>query len=185
MTRSAVTLRFATTQDAETIADVSRSTFYETFAAQNSSKNMEMFLNEQFTRPRLIKEVGLPENTFLLAYYNNELAGYVKLRESEVPKQLRDFKCLEIARIYVIQSFIGKGIGKALMQASIDIARDRNLQVVWLAVWEHNLRAFNFYSSWGFEVFGSQVFLLGLDLQKDWLMKLILNPLVKKEPNHS
>jgi diamine N-acetyltransferase len=171
MTRSAITIRFATEADAETIADLSRDTFYETFAEHNSSKNMQMFLDEQFTKPRLIKEVGLTENTFLLAYYNKELAGYVKLRQGEVPKQIKRFRSLEIARIYVVKSFIGKGVGKQLMQASFDIAKERNMEVIWLAVWERNFRAFKFYSSWGFEIFGSQVFLLGMDLQKDWLMK--------------
>jgi ribosomal protein S18 acetylase RimI-like enzyme len=177
MTISPVTIRFATENDAELIADLSRATFYETFAQYNSSKNMELFLKEQFTRPRLIKEVGAIENTFLLAYHNKDVAGYVKLRQGEVPKQLKGTPALEIARIYVVRDFIGKGVGKELMQASIDIARSRKLEVVWLAVWENNDRAFKFYSSWGFEKFGTQVFLLGMDLQKDWLMKKELQEL--------
>lgn len=175
MKSSGVTIRLATEADAEMIADVSRTTFYDTFAAQNSSKNMELFLNQQFTRERLIKEVVLVENTFLLAYYKDELAGYVKLRQGESPKQLKGLKALEIARIYVLKEYIGKGVGKQLMQTSIDIAKSKKLQVIWLAVWEHNLRAFKFYSSWGFHKFGNQVFILGMDFQKDWLMKLDLD----------
>ena len=171
MTRSSITIKFASEADAETIADLSRATFYETFAAQNTGKNMELFLKEQFTRPRLVKEVSLPENTFLLAYHNDMLSGYVKLRQGDVPKQLKGLKALEIARIYVVKAFIGRGVGKELMQACFDIARERAMQVIWLAVWEKNSRAFEFYSKWGFEIFASQVFLLGLDLQKDWLMK--------------
>lgn len=34
-----------------------------------------------------------------------------------------------------------------------------------------NKRAFEFYLKWGFEIFSSQVFLLGNDVQKDWVMK--------------
>src|SRR5687768_15644708 len=146
MTISPVTIRYATESDAELIADMSRSTFYETFAAYNSSKNMELFLKDQFTRPRLIKEVGAVENTFLLAYHNKEVAGYVKLRQGDVPKQLKGLRALEVARIYVVKDFIGKGVGKELMQASIDIAKDRKLDVIWLAVWEKNERAFRFYT---------------------------------------
>jgi len=171
MTDSMIYIRHATTEDAVTIADLSRSTFYETFAEQNSSKNMDLFLNEQFTRDRLVKEVGAEGNTFLLAYYSNDLAGYVKLRQGQFPKQLKESKALEIARIYAAKEFIGKGVGKLLMQASFDIANERNMPVIWLAVWEHNERAYNFYKNWGFEIFGSQLFLLGHDLQKDWLMK--------------
>lgn len=171
MTETQVTIRFATESDAALIADLSRATFQETFAPYNTEKNMELFLKEQFTRPRLMKEVGLSENTFLLAYHNQNISGYVKLRQGEVPKPLKGKKALEIARIYVVKEYIGKGVGKELMQASFDIAHERNLEVIWLAVWEKNTRAFDFYSRWGFENFGSQIFLLGLDLQKDWLMK--------------
>src|SRR3954471_9463860 len=181
MSNQLITLRQATLHDAETIADLSRSTFYETFAAQNSIRNMELFLNEQFTRSRLINEVGADGNTFLLASYKGDLAGYVKLREGEKPRQIKKISALEIARIYVVKEMIGKGIGRALMEASINTARERNLQLIWLAVWEHNTRAFDFYKKWGFEIFGSQVFLLGMDIQKDWLMKKNLEAPIKEK----
>src|SRR3954468_9300138 len=107
MTTMSVHIREAMAKDAEAIADLSRSTFYETFAAQNTSKNMDIFLSEQFTRQRLIEEVGTAGNTFLLAYYKDEIAGYVKVRQGEAPKQLKGRKALEIARIYAVKSFIG------------------------------------------------------------------------------
>ena len=171
MKSSAIEIRIASYEDAETIADLSRSTFYDTFSEQNSSRNMELFLKEQFTHTRLVSEVGAKGNTFFLAYLGGTLAGYVKLREGEAPKQFTGQKTLEIARIYVVKSCIGKGVGHQLMQVSLETGRERKLDMAWLAVWEHNTRAFNFYSQWGFEIFGTQVFLLGYDLQKDWLMK--------------
>ena len=169
-----VTIREATIYDAATIADFSRETFYETFAEYNTEEDMLIFLNRQFTRDVLVAEVGLSYNTFLLAYKNGLLAGYVKLRESRGPMELKGFPSLEIARIYVAKSMIGQGIGKELMQCSIDIARSRQKELVWLAVWEKNDRAFKFYTRWGFETFSRQVFVLGTDLQNDWIMKKIL-----------
>jgi ribosomal protein S18 acetylase RimI-like enzyme len=38
-------------------------------------------------------------------------------------------------------------------------------------VWEHNQRAIDFYTRWGFEKFGDIDFLLGNDLQNDWMMQ--------------
>lgn len=166
-----VTIREATIYDAGTIADFSRETFYETFAADNTEEDMLIFMNRQFTRDALVAEVGMAYNTFLLAYKHGVLAGYVKLRESRGPSELKDFTALEIARIYVSKTVIGHGIGKMLMQHSIDIARSRHKQLVWLAVWEKNERAISFYTKWGFETFSRQVFVLGTDLQNDWIMK--------------
>jgi ribosomal protein S18 acetylase RimI-like enzyme len=51
------------------------------------------------------------------------------------------------------------------------MAREKNKQLIWLGVWEHNERALAFYLKWGFERFGEHIFMLGDDTQTDWLMK--------------
>ena len=62
-----LTIRYATEKDAALIADISRKTFYETFAPVNTRADMDIFMNVQFTKGRLMLEVGQPENIFLLA----------------------------------------------------------------------------------------------------------------------
>jgi ribosomal protein S18 acetylase RimI-like enzyme len=165
------TIRYASREDAALIADISHQTFYQTFAAENTKENMDKFLNEQFTKGRLMMEVGTSENIFLLAYKNDEIAGYVKLRDSRMPSELGHVTAIEIARIYAMSSMIGKGVGSLLMQTCIDIAKQKRKDVLWLGVWEKNYRAIEFYTKWGFEKFGETDFLLGDDVQRDWLMK--------------
>jgi ribosomal protein S18 acetylase RimI-like enzyme len=167
-------IRHATIDDAELIADISHQTFYETFASDNSKEDMDKFLGQQFTKGKLMLEVGTKENIFLLAYDENEIAGYVKLREGKTPLDLDGNNAMEIARIYAMSNWIGKGIGKTLMQASIDLAKEKDKEIIWLGVWEKNIRAIEFYTKWGFEKFGVTDFLLGDDLQRDWLMKKYL-----------
>lgn len=164
-------IRYAGKEDAVLIADISHQTFYDSFADDNSEADMEKFLGEQFTKGKLMLEVGAPENTFLLASDANGIAGYVKLRDSKKPALLKDYDSLEIARLYALKNKIGYGVGKALMQASIELAKERNKELVWLGVWEKNQRAIDFYLKWGFEKFDETDFLLGDDVQRDWLMK--------------
>ena len=64
-----------------------------------------------------------------------------------------------------------KGVGPALMQACMDIAKELKKSVIWLGVWEKNSRAIAFYQKWGFEKFGEHIFPIGDDPQTDWLMK--------------
>ncbi len=165
------TLRYATTQDAALVADISRQTFYDTFAPHNTAADMTKFLDEQFTKGRLMLEVGAAENTFVLAFDAGEVAGYLKLREGRRPAGLNGAPSVEIARLYVTKPYIGKGAGRLLMQTALNIALERQKEVVWLGVWELNQRAIDFYTAWGFEKFGECDFLLGNDLQRDWLMK--------------
>jgi diamine N-acetyltransferase len=167
----ALVIREATLADARLIAEISHRTFYETFAASNSKENMDKFLGQQFTKGKLIMEVGARENVFLLAYDGNEVAGYVKIRDERVPRSMGAVPAMEIARLYAMSRHIGKGVGSALMHSCIDIARQKNKEWLWLGVWEKNQRAIDFYTKWGFEKFDETDFLLGDDIQRDWLMK--------------
>lgn len=163
-------IRYALPAEASLIADISRQTFYETFAESNTAEDMEKFMNEQFSRDRLIKETEEPGSIFLLAYDDAEPIGYAKMRDREKHSEFNGFTSIEIARIYALKKSIGKGVGRELMQKCISIAREMNRDIIWLGVWEKNERAIQFYRKWGFEKFAEHEFILGSDVQTDWLM---------------
>lgn len=166
-----IQIRKASLSDAELIATISRVTFYDTFAEFNTKEDMDKFLSEQFSKEYLMMQVADAGNIFLLAYAeDDEPAGYVFLKES-AHEDLESRNTIEISRLYARTSFIGKGIGKALMDAAIAEAKQLKKEYIWLGVWEHNHRAISFYSKYGFEKFSGQDFMLGNDLQRDWVMK--------------
>jgi ribosomal protein S18 acetylase RimI-like enzyme len=166
-----ITIRKASKDDAEVIADLSRTTFYETFAPHNTKEDMDKFMAEQFGRELLIEEVLAPDNLFFLAFIKEKLSGYAYLREKRHPSVPAAEKPFEVARIYVSSHTAGKGIGKMLMEKCISVARKKGSDTLWLGVWEHNQHAIGFYKKNGFEKFGTTVFVLGNDKQTDWLMK--------------
>jgi diamine N-acetyltransferase len=167
-----IQISIAGAADASLIADISRRTFYDTFAPYNTAENMEQFLEVQFTREQLIAEVGAPRNTFLLAWLDRVPVGYARLYDGqELPRDLAGTSAMEISRIYSEQEMIGKGVGKALMEACLDAGRRKGKEWIWLCVWERNRRAIRFYEKIGFERFGQVVFILGQDIQNDWCMK--------------
>ena len=170
-----ITARYATIADAELIADMSRQTFYETFASKNTDEDINKFMNEQFTKEALMKEAGTDDAIFFLAYDGEEPVGYARLRKGEKRPEFAGKNSIEIARIYAVQSSIGKGVGKALMKICLDVAAEQNKEVIWLGVWEKNMKAIAFYTKFGFEKFSEHEFLLGNDLQTDWLMMKSLN----------
>jgi len=167
-----ILIREAGPEDAELIADISRRTFFDSFAIHNTKENMDLYLNQQFTREMQMAEVGAPGRIFLLATCDGEPAGYASMREGVTPTELGvDVAAIEILQIYSEQKMIGKGVGQALMKRCLEIARERNKDWVWLGVWEHNSRAIAFYRKWGFERFGEHVFSVGTDDQTDWWMR--------------
>ena len=166
-----IQVRKATPSDAALIADLSRSTFYSTFASANTKENMDQFMDENFSTELLMAEVSAPGNHFFLAYEDSTPVGYARVRENNNPPELQGRETIEIARIYAIREAIGKGVGRELMQAAIDLGRSLQKELVWLGVWEHNLPAIAFYEKWGFTRFSDHEFILGSDVQTDWLLK--------------
>lgn len=168
-----VQIRLAAAEDAALVADMSRRTFYDAFAAQNKPEDIAHYMDKQFTRESLMAEVGTPGNIFLLAYLDGQPAGYARLLEHAAPPgmDVSDGPSIEIVRIYAEQHAIGKGVGAALMQYAIDLAREKGKKWIWLGAWEHNHRAIAFYTKWGFEKFGDHPFILGSDVQTDWWMR--------------
>src|SRR5882757_3697670 len=134
-----IVVRLADKTDAVAIAAISRKTFYDTFAGQNTPEDMQQFMGETFTEPALIAEVGAEGNTFLAAFMEGDMVGYARLREASNPPELGDAPAMELARIYALQETIGKGVGKALMQECIGLCRKKGKKILWLGVWEHNL----------------------------------------------
>ncbi|RYY55372.1 MAG: GNAT family N-acetyltransferase [Chitinophagaceae bacterium] len=166
-----ISIRRAQLPEAALIADLSRKTFYDTFSGSNSAGDMEIFMREKFSRSQLIAELLLPSDHFFIAWDGDTPVGYTRLRENNNPPELEGYQTIEIARLYAVKEAIGTGVGKALMQNSLDFGRELNKKFAWLGVWEHNETAIRFYKKWGFEQFSQHPFVLGNDVQNDWLMK--------------
>ena len=97
--------------------------------------------------------------------------GYAKLQAGEMPIDGVAFPAVALARIYLLQEWIGRGVGSALMQAGLDEAERRGFKVMWLGVWERNPRAIAFYRKWGFVEAGRKPFQLGAEEHSDVLMQ--------------
>ncbi|MEQ9412300.1 MAG: GNAT family N-acetyltransferase, partial [Cyclobacteriaceae bacterium] len=108
---------------------------------------------------------------FFLAYDQMTPVGYAKVRRSDEVKDTLSEAAIELERIYVVSEHQGKKIGVLLLQTCLDYAIANDFYWIWLGVWEHNVKAQQFYLKKGFEKFDEHPFKLGSDLQTDWLMK--------------
>jgi ribosomal protein S18 acetylase RimI-like enzyme len=174
MENQKISIRKAELNDVPVLEKISVDTFTETFAAHNTREDMDLFLKECFNAEAIAAELKDINTGYYLAYFEEELAGYIKIRYGS-HEGLTAQIALEIARIYVYELFQSKKIGAALMQYAFDIAKSKNAEAIWLGVWEKNPKAIEFYKRWGFEIFGQHVFKLGTDDQNDLLMCKYLN----------
>ena len=167
-------IRYATTEDAEMLSELAAKTFYDTFAQDNSPENMETYLRESFSPDIQLQELSESDTIFLIAELEGRPIGFAQLIMNSTNEVIHGRKPLELRRIYASHEYLGKGVGKALMEAIIEEARQRGCDCVWLGVWEKNQRAIDFYRKWGFRVAGTHTFALGADQQNDFVMEMEL-----------
>jgi diamine N-acetyltransferase len=171
-----VIIRRATVYDANTLAELSKQTFFDTFTGTCTDEDMEQFLQEYFNIDQVKSELSNENDLFFFAEIEGVPAGYVRMMEDYSNFELmKKWKALELKRIYVDKEFHGKGVAKELINFVEGFARENKYEVLWLGVWEHNLRAKRFYEKNGFTDSGyMHNFPIGNTPQYDnWLWKFL------------
>ena len=168
-------IRYGTTEDAKMLAELGARTFYDTFAKDNTPENIDAYLKKSFSPEIQSNELSQPDIIFLIAEFEDMPIGYAQLMINSKDESIKSTQPLEIRRIYTSQEYLGRGVGKELMQAIISEARLRGCDCIWLGVWEKNQRAIDFYEKWGFREVGTHIFSVGDDPQTDFVMELELS----------
>ena len=164
----------AAIEDIDLLLELGKTTFAQTFAADNTPENMAAYMNRAFTHEKLKSELENPNSEFYLVRIDEEAIGYLKVNTANAQTEPQPYDTLEIERVYVLKDFYGQGIGLKLLEKAIAIAREKHLKSIWLGVWERNHRALRFYEKNGFQVFDKHVFKMGTDDQTDLMMRLTL-----------
>lgn len=167
-----IAIRKVTINDIDQLQRIGKLTFSETFSTENSEENMRHYLENGFSKEKLNTEINDKNSKFYFAEITNKPIGYLKINFGKSQTELNHSNSLEIERIYVLKEFHGQKVGQILYDKVIEIAKNKNVDYIWLGVWEHNPRAIRFYQKNGFIEFDKHIFKLGDDEQTDIMMKL-------------
>ena len=111
---------------------------------------------------------------FLLLDEQGEAQGYIKLNYGKAQTDFMGDEYTEVERIYVKKSAKRKGLGRRMMDFACQAARSRKKTKLWLGVWMQNPKAIAFYQNYGMIKKGEHDFIMGEEVQKDWIMELSL-----------
>jgi len=168
-------IKKCTLEDLFILQKISYETFNDTFKDQNSPENMKAYLESAFNLKQLEKELSNHSSQFFFVYFNNEVAGYLKINYNDAQSEEMGEESLEIERIYIMNKFQKHGLGKHLLNKAMEIAFEQNKKKIWLGVWEKNENAISFYKKMGFVQTGSHSFYMGDEEQTDFIMTNMLN----------
>ncbi|MEP2670367.1 MAG: GNAT family N-acetyltransferase [Cyclobacteriaceae bacterium] len=166
-----IKVRTASLSDLSLLVSMGRETFLSAFAKDNSPENMEAYISNAFAVEKIEGELKDGNSQFFLAFDELTPIGYAKVRRNEEVNDTLKEGAIELERIYVLNKYQGKKVGILLLQTCLDYAKAHDFYWIWLGVWEHNVKAQQFYLNRGFEKFDEHPFKMGSEIQTDWLMK--------------
>lgn len=171
-----INIRRLTINDAAELSVMARQTFFDTFVDTCADDDMKLFLDEFYNEQQLRQELSDEDGYCYFAVVDGVPVAYLYFKEDYSSlTMMQKWKSLELKRIYVLKEFHGQGISQKLMDYIINYAIENKYEVIWLGVWEHNLRAQKFYAKNGFENSGhTHDFPIGNTPQTDvWLWKFL------------
>ncbi len=166
-----VQVRPAALGDAVALSGLSGELFPLGCPRDTAPDDLVAYINRELTPGRFLEFLNDPSIVVLLATIRNELAGYALIARTEAPVPSRSSGGSELRKFYVDSRYHGRGIAGTLMQEVLRIAQEGQNRNIWLSVFSGNQRAIAFYRKWGFQIAGTQEFLVGSDAQADYIMQ--------------
>ena len=168
------TIRSARPEDAAALAALAAQTFALACPPGTTQAAIDDFIARTLSERNFADYLADPQRELLFAEVAGVPAGYTMIvhaapTDPDVAAVVTARPATELSKCYVLEGFHGAGVGKALIEASVDAARERGSAAIWLGVNQHNDRANRFYAKSGFEVVGSKKFLVGEKWEDDFV----------------
>ena len=103
-----LTVRAANDLDLGLLSEIGTQTFSDSFGEENSLSNIQSYLESAFNSDQIKKELHEDGTRFFLAFDENTIAGYAKVRNNTIAGKGLSDNSIELQRIYVVKNYIGK-----------------------------------------------------------------------------
>ena len=167
--------RTPTAADAVPLAELGRSSFVDAFGHLYSADDLNQFLREEKSASVMAEQLADPRLLFRVAEKDGHMVGFCKLGlDCKFDVDLGGRKAMELGNLYMRGSATGGGVGSAMMDWAITEAEARQYDMIVLSVWQGNHAGHRFYRRHGFEWLADTTFLVGSQVDEEYLFGLDL-----------
>jgi len=169
-----IDVRVADTGDIQELSALGRTVFYATYGSSSDPDDIAEHVEKYFGEPAIAAAMADGDVQYLIASDGTKCAGLVKLCYNSVHDLVPAATAIEVQQVYVATDYQRMGVGRALMNAAVEISKRRRVAGVWLSVWTDAQWATSFYIGYGFSSLGETPFYIGKTRYTDYLMWLPL-----------
>jgi ribosomal protein S18 acetylase RimI-like enzyme len=172
-------IRDATTDDAALLHRLAAATFPLACPPHTTVEAIEDFLATVLSEASFANYLRDPDRALFIAEDDAIPAGYTMLvfgepHDADAAAAITLRPSVELSKIYVLEGHHGQGVAPALLDRSMDAARERGAAGMWLGVNQENARANRFYEKSRFALVGTKHFLVGGRLENDFVRERAL-----------
>lgn len=167
-----IAYRAARASDAEALSAMAQQCFIETFGTLYAPADLDAFLDSAMSPAAYARQLDDAGYRIQLATIEGQPIGFSKIGPSYFEGFPADAPCLH--QLYVLAAHHGEGVGKRLMDWTLDTVRANGARALYLSVFIDNHRARRFYTKLGFEKVGDYDFMVGNHRDHDEIMRLTL-----------
>ncbi len=142
----------------EETVEVAVKTFRQSHGTSASEKDIDRYISNYLTVDQFAKELNEEQNVFHLLMQDKAVIGYSKISLNSPQKNISSNRVTKLERLYILERFYHKGLGKLLLQHNIELAVQHKQEFIWLYVWTENEKAVQFYKRNAFKIIGSHDF---------------------------
>lgn len=153
-------LRPAQAADASSLAALSIEVWLGTYIRNGVNGFFADYALTQFTPERYRASLDDPDEHVIVSMNADGIDGFARVSSGKTAP-LDPRSTMELSTLYVQPRHHGKGIGRALLEASLCHARPTGSPSIWLTTNAENMQAIGFYRSQGFERIGTTQFRIG------------------------
>lgn len=158
--RNSLCIRDGQAQDANQLSVLATQVWLHTYATEGITDDIAQYVRSELTPEKYLAALNELATRVLVAEQGGSLVGLAVVRFG-VPCPTGANATTELQTLYVQEHFVGRGVGRSLLQAAEAKAREHAGSALWLTVNAKSARAIAFYAQQGYANVGATHFVLG------------------------
>lgn len=172
-------IRSATVGDAPALARLGALVFRHTYGSAIPPAVLDAYLARTFTPATIRQALTSGATSYLVAAQAEHLIGYSKCAATAPPICVLGRPTVELMNLYIHPAYQGSGVGRHLLQETVQVVTAQAPTTLWLCVWQANQRAVAFYHRFGFTIVGRTEIYVDAVVFDDWVMEKSCRPIAR------
>lgn len=173
-----VTFARVRASEASRLSEFAKDNFDKTYGPLCRAADVDAYMASELSPTSLLRVLTNPTSWVFAAVVDDEWVGYAQVQLAPLPEDVISLQTpslsttpMELSRFYVVRKCHGTDVAQQMLGIVLAHAELQGSETLWLSVWQENARAIAFYKKWGFSAIGATKFLMGEDLQDDFIME--------------